>query len=149
MNNMDMKEFSKNSWHYRLAEQIGIKEKLENTNHISICEYISYVIGGLILSIFVIMVLAFLVFLAGDTIRWLFTMVYEGQLRDPDSFGSLCGMLFYSVLIVSYALDVSVKYITTLTPSVPKHIPEPKEDGMLKLMYKSFKDKYCFLISFK
>ncbi len=134
--------FSKKSWHYWLATNIGdFKTYSQN----DMCSYVNNVIKGLLIVLLAstivlgcsATVISFLYHIIGKMLGLIHRSmeVYEGM-----------GMMF---VILALVVVVAMFGRDWLANRREKQYASQTPPGFIKTAYRSFKDKVCFLVEFK
>ena len=123
-------EFKLKSWHFWLAN-FGETRVYGTTD---ICSYIRNVLKGLLLFIIFLLTIGglggLLCFVVGNIIGWLFM---DYQLHDASLFVG----------------GLTLGFIVLIGSLVAKEEIQSKEPGVVRLAYRSWKDKFCARIEFK
>lgn len=130
--------FRKGSWHYKLA---SITRNLDIFgNDMDICSYTKAVFAGIL----VILIAALIIALAGHLffhmVFGVITSIVMGQIILTES--AVIGIIAICLALVIYGID------SLLTWSERRRFAPRKPDGFVKNAYKSWKDRYCFKVTF-
>jgi len=134
--------FNRNSWHYRLAEKYP--PNLSRDEARDLCTYVRYVIRGIFVVGFLIGATSYLS--ASAIMLPLMSYLIEGHIDLPEIF--IPGLLIFLGLIICFiviSLFAGLAYL--FYTSISKQYIA--KDSFIVTAWKSFKEKTCFLISFK
>lgn len=131
-------KLSRKSWHFWLANSCAENE-IWSTGAVNICEYTRRVLRGILLLIGLGFVSAVAIFVTLFGILNLFSVIFlDGYELQPVTYFVL---ILYSLL--GYALLRAHQ-----EEQARKNPKIAKEPGFLKLWYRKFKEKTCFIVSF-
>lgn len=139
--------FDKNSWHYYFATKGSDFDPCDGHN---ICEYIQYVLAGIIRHTFVLLLLFALSYCAIHMILGIgFSIVYTTWLIDGAGFaGALLTFYLLAIIGVVYTKEYIHDRKWKRYEMMEKGSIE-RPDSFLVNAYKAWKNKYCVKIEFK
>lgn len=131
--------FSKNSWHYRLANFFTSGDVLRHTT--DLCSYVKLVGVSMFLALLITLLVAFVTACTADALAWIAAMITAGSLfqGDPPALVAIAGWIIVGAMVLwikwcEYRFDH------------PK--PEPSTPSFVAVAYSSIKDKLCFRVEF-
>lgn len=151
---MEVREFSKKSWHYWLAELGNIEKSGEDLNCIGICDYTKFILKGLIIFILIAILSVFGVYVIIETVYWFYLLSYYLELpsRENQTIGSITGLILLFLIFLGFVCkcieDLWGSYLEKTTEWRLRQ-NETIKIGMIKTIYDSIKNKLCFYISVK
>lgn len=131
--------FSKNSWHYRLANYFNSGDALRHTT--DLCSYVKLVGVSMFLAFVIALLVTFAAVCTGDALAWIAAMITSGSMfaGDPPATIAAAGWT------VVCALAIWIGWCEYRADH-PK--PEPTTPSFVAVAYSSLKDKLCFRVQF-
>lgn len=128
-----------NSWHFHLANFCAVNDIHPNDN-VNICEYIRRVFRGILLVCFMGILVFAILFDTIYSIANVFSVMFlDGYEMQPVTYVTL--FLYSMVGYMAYKDH---------RENIARNRTEPETPpGFLKLAYRKFKEKTCFIVSFK
>lgn len=153
--------FDKNSWHYKVAYKMTSfnPDNYSDKNPISICDYMTYVLKGLI----PMTLAASCIIFAAVTMSYAAYIIFIALFlhnttffNNPETIG-MFGIVEWAFVIGGgciFLLYKSVKVgVSQLRKHMPVHVPAPpkppKPDGFVKQAWKAWKRNVCVPIEFR
>lgn len=152
---MKITNFSKNSWHFRLASLTGFKVNPYKTGvQYDGCKYINRVILGFVLLVSIIAVTCTVAYSLGYGVVVIVHRITDGVwLKLTPTV--VVGLAFVIAIVgtgVFGAMFVGIIcclfYVVKLFERGNQYLRSSGQPSFVKLWYQSTKDKMCFLISF-
>jgi hypothetical protein len=146
--------YSKNSWHYRLARQIGYSpdwgyddEGNSNKDFGDICSYWRHVVGAVLV---IAIIFAIIYVVATLSVHLIMGIVFSLL------YGMWLGTLVAEATLFFIGAGITLLVIFEGIPRVYSsykeyrydHPKQPKPDGFIKEAYRSFKNKTCVQVKF-
>lgn len=148
---MESKNFSLNSWHWRLVSGVGTLRGAEyveagETYSTDICTYIRAVIKALIAVAIMTLLVLGIVFITAHGIAYLAAIILNGTFVEPNFHAivfMVSAIVIISVLGLTYA---HTKYREWKDERDYNKIVSNKPDSFVTAAYRKFKDKTCFRV---
>lgn len=149
---MESKNFSLNSWHWRLVSGVGTLRGAEyvesgETFSTDICTYIRAVIKALIAVAITTLLALGIVFITAHGIAYLAAIILNGALVEPNFHAvvfMVSAVVIGSILGLTYLHE---KYREWKDERDYAKIASPKPDSFVTAAYRKFKDKTCFRVN--
>lgn len=150
---MKSTKLKKNSWHYWLAykgnDDLKFLTTMKYTEKIDLCQYIRWVIYGIIRVTFIsiaLLIFGVITFVGTyDDIMWFYGAIANGHFEKLPIFGLLT-LVEYSVVLLLVCMSLVIDY-------QQKHRIDRKplisDDAFVKIAYRKWKDKTCSFVEFE
>lgn len=140
--------FSRNSWHYKLAKIGGLRVYDWEGYAVSICDYTTKVIVGLIKFLVGFIVFTALSICLMDAIIWTIVYVSHGFTLFNMHFTGYLAACIITVSIILGIMTVLAYCITHLQDKISENISEKSHDNFITNAYDSLKNKFCVPVTF-
>lgn len=141
--------FNRESWHYKVATELGgLPKWFETTN---ICEYTRAVLKGAIMMMIVAAAAFGLLYWVAITIAWWIAVLYTGVFIDASGPIVLSGIVIIFTVVSAVTILINRFQGWLYARQCKKHrecdYAPPKPDSFIKKAYRSWKDKTCVRIT--